>query len=156
MKLVYLLNRYYCIDAGSRGNDLVSKMDLEGSKELTIQPNLGNNKGREDANGANDSNPLSPEKYPSEHRNQENVEMDLDDPLPFASSHQIEKLKKRFVKRTKGYGVSDLEKLHATICQEVRSHGDIENKMSAFQVLEQTVAGMKVKKNSVSQEGMAL
>ena len=57
MKLVYLLNRYYCIDAGSRGNDLVSKMDLEGSKELTIQPNLGNNKGREDANGANDSNP---------------------------------------------------------------------------------------------------
>ena len=144
MKLVYLLNRYYCIDAGSRGNDLVSKMDLEGSKELTIQPNLGNNKGREDANGANDSNPLSPEKYPSEHRNQENVEMDLDDPLPFASSHQIEKLKKQFIRRTKGYGVSELEKLHAVICQEVRSQGDFDDRNWAFQVLKQSIAGVKV------------
>ena len=128
MKLIYLLNRYYCIDVGSSGNDLVSKMDLEG---------------QEDAN-----NPISPEKYPSEHRNQENVEMDLDDPMIFASSHQIEKLKKQFIRRTKGYGVSELEKLHAVICQEFRSQADFDDRNWAFQVLKQSIAGVKVNVDS--------
>ena len=69
--------------------------------------------------------------------------------MTFASTSQIEKLKKQFVKRTKGYGVSDLEKLHAVICQEVRNQGDSEDRNWAFQVLKQTITGVKVKKSSV-------
>ena len=60
----------------------------------------------------------------------------------------IEKLKKRFVKRTKGYGVSDLEKLHATICQEVRSQANFDDRNWAFQVLKQSIAGVKVNVDS--------
>ena len=132
-------------------------IDLETPKEVPVMENEENGNNIEEG-----PMPKSPDfggNSSSDYCHQECVKMDLDIEASMTVAPPacgIEKLKKRFVKRTKGYGVSDLEKLHATICQEVRSHGDVENKMSAFRVLEQTVAGMKVKKNSVSQEGMTL
>ena len=83
----------------------------------------------------------------SDNCHQECVKMDLEleasmTVAPPAS--QIEKLKKQFIRRTKGYGVSELEKLHAVICQEVRSQGDFDDRNWAFQVLKQSIAGVKV------------
>ena len=120
-------------------------VELETPKEVSVMENEENGNNTEEG-----PMPKSPDiggNGSSDNCHQECVKMDLEleasmTVAPPAS--QIEKLKKRFVKRTKGYGVSDLEKLHATICQEVRSQGDFDDRNWAFQVLKQSIAGVKV------------
>ena len=128
------MRRYYCVDAGTR--------------ELSITL-MQSSDGQQNDHNANGSVAMSSERSAFEPKSEESVGMDSDHPMTFASTSQIEKLKKQFVKRTKGYGVSDLEKLHAVICQEVRNQGDSEDRNWAFQVLKQTITGVKVKKSSV-------
>ena len=124
-------------------------IDLETPKEVPVMENEENGNNIEEG-----PMPKSPDfggNSSSDYCHQECVKMDLDIEASMTVAPPacgIEKLKKRFVKRTKGYGVSDLEKLHATICQEVRSQANFDDRNWAFQVLKQSIAGVKVNVDS--------
>lgn len=110
-------------------------VELEGRKELSVQLTADIEKEQQRCAAAHANNtdngpiPSSPDLGGKDSLDcwpQENSAMDPDHPMAVVSASRIEKLKKRFVKRTRECGVSDLEMLHARICQEVRTQGDTE------------------------------
>lgn len=77
---------------------------------------------------------------------------DPDHPMAAVSASYIEKLKKRFVKRTKGLGVSDLELIHAKVCQNVRTECATKSRTWVIKLFKRFIADMK-SRNSKERNG---
>ncbi|MCO5614647.1 hypothetical protein L7F22_068931 [Adiantum nelumboides] len=104
-------------------------MEVDGPKDLPTPENADNdNEQKKNAMSVTTNDdfvptPSSPDlggKDQMELRCEQSPIFDPDHPMAAVSASYVEKLKKRFVKRTKGLGVSDLELIHAKVCQDVR------------------------------------
>lgn len=71
------------------------------------------------------------------------------------TDHRIHKIKKKFVKQTRGFGVSDLELIHAHICQSYRSQTKHIDISCLLKLLEDFVANMKQVETGAKCDGQA-
>lgn len=134
----------------------IVNMEVDGQKEFSVPLTTGSEKDQQRSATllTNDADhgpiPSSPDlggKDQMDFSYLETSAMDPDHPMAAVPASYIEKLKKRFVKRTRGFGVSDLEMLHAKICQKVRSDCTSKSRTWVIKLLKRFLADMKCREH---------
>ncbi|KAH7284708.1 hypothetical protein KP509_34G067200 [Ceratopteris richardii] len=126
-------------------------MDVDVSKEFSVQVNADLEKDQQVSamfTTVADSvrSPKSPDmggRSQIDLSHEDDIAMDPEHPMATTSASYIEKLKKRFIKRTRGFGVSDLEMIHANVCQTIQRHCATKSRAWVIKVLKKFITGLR-------------